>query len=224
MVDSLDRFSGDTESVFAASGPEMADRTEHEFVIQTAYLIPTREGIEKMREMVERGVRVRIMTNSLMSNNHLTVHAHYRKYRKAMLKAGVELYELRAEADLVSHYEELHRPVKDSHAGLHTKAFIADGKTSIVGSYNMDPRSRIWNSEIGLVIHGEAFGNILHALMDEEFDSANAYRVTLNENGKLRWTRDTEAGPEVHTHEPGASIWKRALARFLSWLPIENEL
>jgi putative cardiolipin synthase len=174
--------------------------------------------------MVERGVRVRIMTNSLMSNNHLTVHAHYRKYRKAMLEAGVELYELRAGAELVSHYEKLQRPVADSHAGLHTKAFIADGNSSIVGSYNMDPRSRIWNSEIGLIVHGEAFGDTLQALMDKEFDSANAYRVTLNEKGKLLWTRETEAGPEIHTHEPGASIWKRALARILSWLPIEKEL
>jgi putative cardiolipin synthase len=88
----------------------------------------------------------------------------------------------------------------------------------------MDPRSRIWNSEIGLVIRGEEFGATLQARMEEEFDSAYAYRVTLNEKGKLRWTRETAAGTEVHTHEPGASVWKRMLSRFLSWLPIEKEL
>jgi putative cardiolipin synthase len=224
IVDPLERFEGDTESVFAAAGPDLAGATERELMIQTAYLIPAREGIAKMREMVARGVRVRIMTNSLMSNNHLTVHAHYSKYRKAMIEAGVELYELRADAGLVAHYEGLHQRAADSHAGLHTKAILVDGSTSIVGSYNMDPRSRIWNSEIGLVIRGEEFGATLQARMEEEFDSAYAYRVTLNEKGKLRWTRETAAGTEVHTHEPGASAWKRMLARFLSWLPIEKEL
>ena len=116
------------------------------------------------------------------------------------------------------------QPVAESHAGLHTKAMLADDRVSLVGSYNMDPRSRIWNSEIGLVIHGEAFGELLYAVMDEEFDSANAFRVTMNEKGRLRWTRETKAGLEVHKHEPGASVWRRALVSIISWLPIEKEL
>ena len=66
--------------------------------------------------------------------------------------------------------------------------------------------------------------NFLYQHMDQEFEPANSYRLFLNENGKLRWEVQTDAGIEIHTHDPGASIWRRMAARILSWLPIEKEL
>ena len=60
--------------------------------------------------------------------------------------------------------------------------------------------------------------------MNEDFEPGNSYRVTLDEDGDLIWRGEGPDGPEVWSHEPGASVWKRALARMISWLPIENEL
>ena len=63
----------------------------------------------------------------------------------------------------------------------------------MIGSYNMYPRSRIWNSEIGLLVDSEEFAAIVLSVMDEDFDPANSYCVTLDENRNLRWTAE---GPD----------------------------
>lgn len=224
IIDSLERFQTGSESVFVELTDELAESAEHEFVIETAYLIPAKEGIAKAAELTQRGVRVRILTNSMQSNNHLSVHAHYMKYRKPMIEAGIELHELRPDPELLEHYKQVESRVAESHAGLHTKAFVVDGRLSMIGSYNMDPRSRIWNSEIGLLIHSEEFAAKVLAVMEADFDPANSYRVTLDEHGKLEWTAQGPDGPVVWHKEPGTSAWQRFKARFTSWIPMESEL
>ena len=193
IIDTLERFEGGSESAFAQLTSELAESAEHEFVIETAYLIPTKEAIAKVAEIIERGLRVRILTNSMRSNNHTSVHAHYMKYRKRMIEAGIELHELRPDPELLEHYKQVESRVAESHAGLHTKAFVVDGRLSMIGSYNMDPRSRIWNSEIGLLIDSEEFAAKVLEVMEADFDPANSYRVTLDEKRNLQWTAE---GPD----------------------------
>jgi len=224
IVDPLERFSDAAESEFVRLGQAVFDNVEHEIVAQTAYLIPTDESIENLTELTANGIRVRILTNSLMSNNHMTVHSHYRKYRKKLIAAGVELHELRADAELLEHFKKVENRVADSDAGLHTKAFVFDRRYSLIGSYNMDPRSRIWNSEIGLLVDSEEFASRVMAAMEEDFDPANSYRVTLDEDNKLRWTGSGASGPVEWTREPGAGFWRRLSVRLIGWIPIENEL
>jgi putative cardiolipin synthase len=224
IIDSLERFEGGSESAFAQLTGELAESAEHEFVIETAYLIPTKEAISKVAEIIERGVRVRILTNSMQSNNHTSVHAHYMKYRKPMIEAGIELHELQPDPELLEHYKQVESRVAESHAGLHTKAFVVDGRLSMIGSYNMDPRSRIWNSEIGLLIDSEEFAAKVLEVMEADFDPANSYRLTLNEKGKLEWTAEGPDGPEVWHKEPGTSAWQRFKVRIMSWIPMEKEL
>ena len=224
IVDPLERFDGNTESAFQALGRTLLSDISEDLIIQTAYLIPDEGTMNTIETLAGRGVRVRIMTNSALSNNHISVHAHYMKHREPIINAGAELYELRADAELLDHYREVDSEIADSHAGLHTKALVADGRISVIGSYNMDPRSRIWNSEIALVVRNEAFGEIVREEMLEEFQPGNAYRLQLDEAGGLLWTIDAEDGPEQWTHDPGTSSWRRFITRLISWIPIENEL
>ena len=110
-------------------------------------------------------------------------------------------------------------------AGIHTKSFVIDREQALIGSFNLDPRSRELNSEIGLMVDSAEFAGEVAALMDTEFDLRNSYRLFLDEKGRLRWeTVDADGQRVVFTHDPHASAWKRGLARFLSWLPIEQEL
>ena len=224
IIDSLERFESGSESAFVELTDRLVESAEHEFVIETAYLIPAEEGIAKAAALTERGVRVRILTNSMQSNNHLTVHAHYMKYRKRIIDAGIELHELRPDPEILDHYKQVESRVAESHAGLHAKAFVVDGRLSLIGSYNMDPRSRIWNSEIGLLIDSEEFGATVLASMEADFDPANSYRVTLDEDRNLVWTAQGPDGPVVWHKEPGTSAWQRFKARFMSWIPMEKEL
>jgi len=224
VIDSLERFETGSESAFVELTNKLADSMEREIVIETAYLIPAKEGIANLAKMTERGVRVRILTNSMFSNNHLSVHAHYKKYRKRMIEAGIELHELRPDPEILEHYKQVESRVAESHAGLHTKAFVVDRSLSMIGSYNMDPRSRIWNSEIGLLIESEEFAEKVLEIMERDLEPVNSYRVTLDEKGDLVWTAEGPDGPETWNKEPGSSAWQRFKVRFMSWIPMEKEL
>ena len=224
VVDPLERFEGQGESAIVEFGKDHISTIETEFLVESAYLIPSEQGLRNMKIMVDRGVRVRLLTNSLMSNNHITAHSGYMKYRKPMLEAGVELHELRADAALREHFKAFEGD-HEVPAGIHTKSFVIDGDQALIGSFNFDPRSRDLNSEIGLVVSNREFAQEVVAVMNRDFDPENSYRLYLNENGKLRWElKNPDGSITVYTHDPGASIWKRMGARFLSWLPIEKEL
>jgi putative cardiolipin synthase len=224
VVDPLERFEGQGESAIIQKMQEHVDDIDSEFLAESAYLIPSEQGIRNMKEMVDRGVRVRLLTNSLMSNNHITAHSGYMKYRKAMLEAGVELHELRADAALREHFKAFDGD-HEVPAGIHTKSFVLDGEQALIGSFNFDPRSRDLNSEIGLVVSNREFAQQVVSVMNRDFDPENSYRLYLNEKGKLRWElKNPDGSITVFKHDPGASVWKRMGARFLSWLPIEKEL
>lgn len=224
VIDSLERFEGGSGSAFVELTNRIAETVEHDMTIQTAYLIPSKEGIAQVAEISQRGVRLRILTNSMQSNNHSTVHSHYRKFRKRLIDAGAELHELRPDPELLEHFKEVDSRVATSHAGLHAKAFVVDERLSMIGSYNMDPRSRIWNSEIGLLIDSREFAAKVLAVMDEDFDPANSYRVTLDDKRNLRWTAEGPDGPVVWDHEPGSSAWQRFWLSVMGWIPMGKEL
>ncbi len=224
VVDPLERFEGQGESAIIEFMAENIEAIDQEFMAESAYLIPSPEGIKHMAMLVERGVRVRLMTNSLMSNNHITAHSGYMKYRKPMLEAGVDLHELRADAALREHFKA-NEDDDEVPAGIHTKSFVIDGHQALIGSFNFDPRSRDLNSEIGLVVNSEEFGQQVVDEMNRDFDPANSYHLFLNEKGKLRWElQNPDGSTSIYKTDPGASIWKRMAARFLSWMPIEKEL
>ncbi len=223
VVDPLSKFDGSGESALADLVFGMSHQADEEVVAQTAYLIPSDEGIEMVRSMTDRGVRVRLMTNSMQSNNHLSVHAFYMKHRKALIEAGADLYELRADNELLEFYKQRESRVAESHAGLHTKSFVVDGETSVIGSYNMDPRSRVWNSEIALVIDSKPFAKEVLESMNVAFEPGNAYHLTLDD-GEVTWSIDTPDGVQTWDKDPGTTAWQRFLTRIMGWIPIENEL
>ncbi len=224
VVDPLERFDGQGESAIVEFAAHHVADMDNEFIAESAYLIPDPSAIDKMAELVDRGIRIRLLTNSMMSNNHLTAHSGYMKYRKPLLKAGVELHELRADAALREHFKAFEDD-DEVPAGIHTKAFVIDNEQTLIGSFNFDPRSRDLNSEIGLVVTDKEFAAQVVAEMNQDFDPANSYRLFLNKKGKIRWEiKNPDGTLTIYKHDPGANIWKRMGARILSWLPIEKEL
>jgi len=107
---------------------------------------------------------------------------------------------------------------------LHTKAFIIDRKTAFIGSLNFDPRSVIWNTEMGIIFEEPA---IVAELMDEfkrRTSSEYSYALKL-ENGRLHWIDNASTGePVVWKHDPQTHWWQRAITKVVSWLPLESQL
>jgi putative cardiolipin synthase len=189
--------------------------------IVSPYFVPGDEGTALLIELARRGVRVRVLTNSLASSDESVVHAGYMKRRHDLLRAGVELYEMKPSAAEGSlRVRGRVGPAKVS--GLHAKAYAVDGARVFVGSFNFDPRSARLNTEMGLVIDSPAFAAQLAEIFGDW--TVFAYRVQLAPDGEhLQWLerRDLSDVTEVHDVEPQTTAWKRLQVGFLAGLPID---
>jgi len=183
----------------------VVDEAESEVVVITPYFIPGKNGVEFWRSIVDKGVRVVIVTNSLASNNHTPVHGGYARYRHDMLDAGVELYEARVDASKSRDGND--QQAYDS-LTLHTKGVLIDQRYTFVGSLNLDPRSIDINTEFGVLVDSaELTGGLTDGFLQNL--PSFAYRVIEDEKGKLRWTTVIDGEQVVETKEPQASRWLR---------------
>ena len=186
----------------------------------TPYFIPTKEQLVGIENASREGRSVRVLVPSLESNNHTMVHSHYRKYRKRLLKAGAELYELRGDPSDEMKAMSNTPPIKSEFISLHTKAFVLDDEWVLLGSLNIDPRSIDINTEHMLVIESPELAEQLRADFEWMVNPSNAWKVTLDERGELRWT--SEAG--VLKRQPARGFGQRISDFFYRWLPIEGQL
>jgi putative cardiolipin synthase len=189
---------------------------EHEVMFTNAYVIPGEKAIEALRKLSDRGVKIRMLTNSLASQDVPAVNSKYKKWRKPLIEAGVELHELRPDATIRKTIADT-PPVESEALGLHTKAIVVDRKRVFIGSMNLDPRSFQLNSEMGVVIESPDLAEKLAAVMDRGMLPENSWRVELDPKGDLRWV----SGSEVLTRQPALGSMQRVQDFFFQLFPKE---
>jgi len=196
------------------------DRVQTELLIESAYFIPLDGGVAKLKELVDRGVRIRVLTNSLASNDVIAAFAGYSKRREAMVRNGIELYELRPEPG----------PVRKrllgggSKAGLHTKAIVFDRKDVFIGSFNLDARSSAINTEAGLYVASPALAAQVIEFMNEGVDPDASFRLQLDKEGNLYWIAEDEGTPLRYDKDPMTTFLQRFAAGFIRLLPVDTQL
>lgn len=184
---------------------------KEELVIITPYFVPGERGVAVIRELIAKGVRVRIVTNSLSATDAVVVHIGYAKYRKALLEAGAEMYEIRPEP---GNERERLTALGSSKASLHAKALAVDRKTIFVGSFNVDQRSAYENTEMGIEIASHELGEQLVGRLRVRGDEGR-YQVTLDE-GRLRWTTKVDGVERVYDDEPEAGTGLKLMLKLLA--------
>jgi putative cardiolipin synthase len=185
-----------------------------ELLITNSYVIPDDADIKVFQALQARGVKVTLLTNSLASQDVPAVNSHYKRWRKPLLKAGINLYESRPDAEIRTTLADT-PPAHAEFMGLHVKAVVVDRKRVFVGSMNLDPRSHELNSEMGVVVDSEAFARQIAGIMEQDMLPKNAWHVTLSERGSLRWTADGEP----LTRQPARSAWQRTQDVFFMLFP-----
>jgi len=195
----------------------LLDEVEESFDLVSPYFVPGKRGTAEFLRLARRGVRVRVLTNSLAAYDVPLVHAGYRKYRRRLLEGGIELYELKARSSPPARRSDA-GAIGSSGSSLHAKTFAADGRTLFIGSFNFDPRSIWLNTEMGLVIASEPIARKIEQVLAQEYTRI-AYRVSLDERGRMRW-EDPETGAILY-RDPDSSLAQRTLMRALGLLPIE---
>lgn len=193
---------------------KFVSEAEQELIVISPYFVPQKQGVDFFAALVKKGVRVVIISNSLASTNHSSVHAVYARYRKPLLQEGVELYELRPRFESMA---------TDTKITLHSKVATVDRRFLFVGSFNLDPRSLYLNTEMGMEVESPALaGSMAESILDTLPDYA--YKLNLSDKGKLQWLLQTAGVQEVITTEPQTSLWRRFLTKLMSLLPIESQL
>lgn len=188
-----------------------------ELMLISAYFVPGQPGLVYLTGRADAGVAVSLLTNSLEATDVPAVHGGYAPYRRALLEHGVKLYELRRQpGDRGGSGSGPHlfhsASYRGSDSSLHSKAIIFDRQKSFIGSFNFDPRSVLWNTEVGVLVDSPELAERVRVLALQGMAPALSYEVKL-QDGKLVWV--TEDNQQLHTlpREPG-SWWRR----FNAWM------
>jgi len=222
LVEDPARVNNDAGSLVITDA--IVDRLGHthkEVLIESPYFILLDRGVDMMKALTARGVTVRVLTNSAATNDVLAAHAGYANTREALLEAGVDLYELRPDSNMKRAWS---LAAGKSRSALHSKAMVFDRETVFVGSFNLDPRSRFINTEIGVMIDSPALAAELAAFMDEGVAPGSAFRLSLDAQGDIVWSAETNGAKVTYDTDPGTSAWRRFLIDVVGLLPIDEQL
>ena len=189
-----------------------------ELLITSPYFVPGRDGVAVLSGLVGRGVRVAVLTNSLAATDVPLVHAGYARYRRALLRGGVSLYELKpvTAADRARVREQR---FGSANASLHAKAICIDRRVLFVSTLNIDPRSIRYNTEIGIVIESERLAQQGAAMFGYITGPALSYEVRLGAAGGLEWHSTDEGRERIDRAEPRTSLWERFKNGLLRYVP-----
>ncbi len=220
VLDHPDRVSGLVRRQLGETSEflrRLASSAERELVIVSPYFVPLRDGVEFLSSLTERGVRVVIITNSLASTNHASVHAVYARYRGPLLRAGVELHELRPGLASVPPGEIVRQT-------LHSKVAVVDRRHLFVGSFNLDPRSLYINTEMGMAVDSAPLAAQMATSIEALLPDLT-YRLELaGEDNALAWHYVEAGSRRVVRTEPHTGRWRRITTWLMGLLPIEEQM
>jgi putative cardiolipin synthase len=179
VVDDPNVSWGDRPDEIAAQLTEIALKAEREVLVASPYLVPTENLLGIAKTLIDRGVKITVLTNSLASNDLVVANTGYARFREQIVDAGINLYEFRADAP-ASRTLAPHSAEKES---FHSKYIIFDDDLVFIGSLNLDPRSLYLNTELGVVLESPSLATALRNSFETLIDPENAWRVLNTPDG-----------------------------------------
>jgi putative cardiolipin synthase len=213
---------------------EIIEGAQSEALIISPYFVPREGGVKLFRRMRDRGVKVKILTNSLASNDVPIAHGGYARYRKDLLRMGVDLFELRPVPGQRKEKDSTHWG-GSSGAALHAKTFILDRKVLFVGTLNLDPRSVWFDTQNGITVRSETLAEQAARLFEESTSMHRAFRVRLRAPStegsdsssvgtSLEWVTEEDEKEARYFHEPKTGLLRRIFIKVLSLVAPEKML
>ena len=201
----------------------LLQRARRDALIVSPYFVPGPQMMKVFADMRARGVRVRVLTNSLASNDAPLAHVGYARYREDLIRLGVELYEMRAEQGAKLDRTVFGSSGGGSKASLHSKIFILDGRVISIGSMNLDLRSKLQNTEVALVVRSTELSRDATAKIEDTLDDG-AWKMELSPEGRLTWRAPPDAAFGDAHSEPDASLGLRLMLQLLGPLAPDHLL
>lgn len=219
VADNADKLMGIQHNTLVNQLKNIFGKPNTYLSIVSSYFVPTQDGVQGLSKLAHQGVTVQILTNSYDATDVGAVHSGYANHRKALLKAGVRLFELKSTAKTQKDDNKLWRTKGQTTTSLHAKAFAVDSHKVFIGSYNFDPRSANINTEMGVVIYDNQLATRIHQAFDDRL-LHQAYELKL-QGGQLQWYTIDNGKPLLLNKEPNTANSHRLGVYVLSKLPID---
>jgi putative cardiolipin synthase len=116
--------------------------------IDSPYFIMTHGSDNFVKDILKKGVEVELLTNGIYSTDALPVASVFNFYLDEWIDAGLKptVFGGKRDDDTVWLLDR----VKSSRWGTHSKSIVFDNETSMIGTFNFDPRSAFYSAEISL--------------------------------------------------------------------------
>jgi cardiolipin synthase C len=208
---------------------DAARAVQSELLMVTPFYIPADEEVQLLKDLRQRNVRVRILTNSLESAPELGAHSGYLHYRIPLLEDGVELYEVRSLLGNARGSGQTAMLSRYGNYALHAKLFVFDRQRLFIGSMNFDQRSKRINTEVGLIIDSPELARQTAVRFEAMAQPENSYVLELRPGSAgssphLVWHTQEDGKAVEYLREPARSAWQRLEVKLLSLLPLAGEL
>jgi len=188
----------------SAALAQLLETAQERIVIESPYLVLSDRALALFQKARDRGVRVRICTNSMASTDNLEAFSGYKRQRRQLFKMGIEVFEVRPDAKIAA--ELMQRappfPPKPPIFTMHAKTLVVDGRSAFIGTFNLDPRSENLNTEVGAILHDAAVAAGVEKAIETDMSTGNS------------WKADADH-PDQY-----ASLLKRIKVFFLALLPL----
>ncbi|WP_309678928.1 phospholipase D family protein [Polaromonas sp.] len=229
LVDKPGKIAADADSTEASQDTavdgllQLMSQSTTEVLIVSSYFVPGELMMKQFADLRRRGVRIRVLTNSLASNDAPAAHVGYARYRPALLAMGVELYEMRAEQEgSITSFGSSAGSTGQSRTSLHAKVVVMDGRLLVVGSVNLDLRSKLQNSEVALIVRSPVLAAEASRMIEPTLNKG-AWRVEQRD-GQLVWRAPQGSGLQDASSEPDASLGLRLMLKVIGPLAPEEML
>lgn len=138
-------------------------------LIENSYILLDDSQFQALAEAAQRGVEVTIVTSSKRTNDVSMMTPLTRRSYLALMQAGIKIYEWQG--------------IVPGRGALHSKYAVFDDDISVVGSFNLDPRSTFLNSEDIVIIKSRKVAEEL-ARYTEEIDIKQSRLITMEQAKK----------------------------------------
>jgi putative cardiolipin synthase len=162
---------------------EMLKQVQHDVVIQTPYLVLTKEAEMLFRKLTARGVRIRVSTNSMASTDNAQAFSGYLNQKKRLLEMGMEIFEYKPKPAVATHLIQRYPEIAANSPvfAIHAKTMVIDSATVFVGTFNLDPRSVNLNTEVGVIINHPQVAREVEGVIEEDMSTANSWNAATDD-------------------------------------------
>ncbi len=226
FYDKPEKISNDAINQTIHIGPQVMpyfEQANNELLIATPYFVPGKKGVNWLKNKKNQGLDIKILTNSLAATDVIAVHAGYKKYRMQLVTAYINLFELKPSAQ--PSQSKTNKLIEGSrHASLHAKYMVVDQQYVFVGSANIDPRSELLNTEIGIMVDSKELAKQTIELFNRSTSPDNSFHLRLDKKKNLNWFTNESGKKTQYQHEPKVSLMRKLGVYIMSLLPIEGLL